>query len=332
MIGLQGVMATKTSTKLKTKASSEPMRWAGDSEAVVVERRPSSRGNDFDVRMSEEPDGVKAAHKVVEALKARGACLVEANAPPELLYAACEEAQELWEDGTFVPPLRVHDSASMLQARLWQSALGDEKKVAWIRDEEPRPSKTGALRALAGNMKDFAAGLGPLLEEEMGLRFDVVGQAMLSCYTGDRTYGLHIDNPHSGAGEATEGGDEPAQSEDGLLDNGLRLTLAYYLNTHWDPSTESESGGLDLCLADPMKASPSEARRAPRLRAAPHADTLAIFLSQRTPHQVVATKGDSKWFCMTIWTMFKPAMEQATRTAAERAVKAEKGDDDGDSS
>ena len=70
------------SGKIKTTAVGGPVRLMDDgAELGPVARGPSQRGNDFDIRMSEEADGVAAAQKIVEVLKKRGVCVHVANAP-----------------------------------------------------------------------------------------------------------------------------------------------------------------------------------------------------------------------------------------------------------
>ncbi|CAE8674531.1 unnamed protein product, partial [Polarella glacialis] len=185
--------------KIKTTASKEAMRWCDEVQEGGIERGPSDSGNDFDIRMSEEPDGVLAAQKIVDILRQRGVCLIEANAPLELIRAAHDEAESLLEEGEFKPPMRVHDDRSMLEAQLWSQALQDEEKAVWIRESESKAVHLkNALKLLGKNMADFCGGLGPLLEKDLGVSFDRIGQAMLTCYTGERQYALHIDNPHAG--------------------------------------------------------------------------------------------------------------------------------------
>eukprot|EP00439_Symbiodinium_sp_Y106_P017121 s6054_g2.t1 len=209
------------------------MRWAdGDSEGPI-ERGPTETGNDFDIRMQEEPDGMLAAEKIVQVLKEKGVCVVQANAPLPLVSSAYEEAESLWEEGEFKPPLRVHDDRSLLEAQLWQQALqdgsfgvrsgytyslffgdkSDVDKAVWIRESDSKAIQLkNALKLLGRNMADFCAGLGPLLEKEIGVSFDRLGQPLLTCYTGDRQYSVHIDNPHSG-------------DDAGLPDNGMRALV-----------------------------------------------------------------------------------------------------------
>eukprot|EP00928_Gymnodinium_smaydae_P071730 TRINITY_DN55232_c0_g1_i1.p1 TRINITY_DN55232_c0_g1~~TRINITY_DN55232_c0_g1_i1.p1 ORF type:complete len:333 (-),score=92.06 TRINITY_DN55232_c0_g1_i1:25-1023(-) len=326
------------SGKIRTKASSEPMRWADSGEAGSVSRGPDLDGNDFDIRMSEEPDGLDAARRIVDILLKRGVCLVEANAPSELLCAAHDEAELLWQDGVFGPPLRVHDARTMLEAQLWQQTLQDDQKAVWLKKaasegasdgDAPSVGKlpTPALQLLSKNIMDFAGGLSPLLEDR-GILADTIGRPLLTCHTGERSYSLHVDNPHGGGL-----GDEDEQNR--RPDNGMRLTAVYFINTHWDPSAEdgaSCEGGLDLHLTDPARP-PSgvlQAAAAPRFRIAPHADTLALFLSERMAHQVIATRSSERWYCMTSWTLNSKAMQAMLQQAASAASKA--GDDDGNES
>merc|ERR1740121_1161963 len=103
----------------------------------------------------------------------------------------------------------------MLEAQLWNQALADEEKVFWIRESADKEKAIiNALKLLSKNISDFAGGLAALLEKEMGMKFDRFGNCMLSCYTGDRQYNLHIDNPHG----------EEEDDDSGLPDNGMRLT------------------------------------------------------------------------------------------------------------
>lgn len=305
--------------KIKTVASKEPVRWAEDGEAPIA-RGPTEYGNDFDIRMSQEPDGVKAAKKVVGVLKERGVCLCEANAPAELLSAACDEAEQLWEDGHFSPPLRVSDDRSMLEARLWSQALVDEEKVVWLRNQDNKATQMmNALKILAKNIADFGGGLASELKKEAGVEFNRYGHAMLSCYTGDRQYTLHLDNAH--------GDDDDDQQ--GVPDNGMRLTCTYFINVHWDPAEGSQAGGLDVHLTDPKvrPESMAAARRAPKLRVAPHADTLVLLLSEHMAHQVIRTTGNTKWFAITVWSLNADAMQQVTRKMLARQMSQRRGED-----
>mmetsp|Transcript_120467 Transcript_120467/g.300536 ORF Transcript_120467/g.300536 Transcript_120467/m.300536 type:complete len:318 (-) Transcript_120467:58-1011(-) len=311
--------------KIQTWASSEAMRWADDEEASgPIFKQPGMTGNEFDIRMSGEADGMAAAKKIVNFISERGVCLCEANAPQQLLESAYFEAEELWEDGAFGPPLRVHDDRSMIEAQLWGQSLKDEEKVVWIRDGpggSQSASGMNALKLLAKNMSDFAGGLAELLRKEMGIEFDRVGHAMLSCYAGDREYALHVDNAH---------GDD--EDESAVPDNGMRLTCTYYINPHWEPQ-EGEAGGLDVFMTDPKEApaSAGSAKKAPRLRVAPHADTLVLMLSERMAHRVVPTRGkDTKWFALTLWGLSANAMNQMAKKIMTRRQRASKQDSDDD--
>mmetsp|Transcript_109177 Transcript_109177/g.216772 ORF Transcript_109177/g.216772 Transcript_109177/m.216772 type:complete len:327 (+) Transcript_109177:92-1072(+) len=320
----------KKTPKIKTKASKEAMRWGADDGSTSAElaQQPGLGGNDFDVLMQHEADGVLAAKKIVAKLKERGVCLCQANAPQQLVVAAYDEAESLWEEGNFVPPLRVHDDASLLESRLWRPALQDEDRVYWVKGSPEGGEATAgtaalatnALRLLAGNLKDFGAGLNDQLQSQLGLSFNRLGQTMLSCYTGDRTYALHLDNCHG------------SEDEDGgsvLPDNGLRLTLVYYINLYWDPETGYNGGGLDVHLTDPSKTpeSAAAARGTRALRIAPHADTLAIFLSDRMAHRVVETKGTDPRFCLTLWCLDGEIMQKAARTLNTMRVAQRQTDD-----
>jgi len=283
-------------------------------------RSPTESGNVFDIRMSGEPDGALAAGKIVDVIAARGVCICEANAPPQLLEAAYDEALQLWEDGAFGPPFRVHDDRSMMEAQFWDRTLKDEEKVVWIKQSGPDTLKgANALKLLTKNMADFAAGLGELLHKRLNVQFDRMMNAMLSCYTGDRQYMLHLDNAHGQA----EG---PA-----FPDNGMRVSCTYYINPHWDAS-EGCQGGLDLFLTDPKQVPTSAAaKKAPRSRVAPQADTLAIFLSERMAHQIIPTKGkDLKWFALTVWGLNGEAMQAMGRKLMAMRQPQPKADSDDD--
>lgn len=316
--------------KIKTKASKEAMRWGADDGSTVVElaQQPGLGGNDFDVLMQHEADGVLAAKKIVTKLKERGVCLCQANAPQQLVVAAYDEAESLLEEGKFVPPIRVHDDHSLLESQLWRQALQDEERVYWVKGSQEGEEvaagatalATNALKMLAGNLKDFGAGLNDQLQSQLGLSFDRLGQTMLSCYTGDRTYALHLDNCH-----------EPEKEGCGnmLPDNGLRLTLVYYINLYWDPEKGDNGGGLDIHLTDPSKppASAAAARGTHALRIAPHADTLAIFLSDRMAHRVVETKGTDPRFCLTLWCLDGKVMQKARQTLSMMTAAQRQTDD-----
>eukprot|EP00933_Yihiella_yeosuensis_P040182 TRINITY_DN34419_c0_g1_i1.p1 TRINITY_DN34419_c0_g1~~TRINITY_DN34419_c0_g1_i1.p1 ORF type:complete len:309 (+),score=68.78 TRINITY_DN34419_c0_g1_i1:96-1022(+) len=303
--------------RIQTTASGEATRIAVDKDSTA--QGPSSNGNKFDIFMQDEDDGVLAAEKIVNVLKGRGVCLCEANAPPELLTEAFEEAEQLWKAGEFGPPMQVFDHDSQFEAALWQRVLyQDDPKVLWINDEKKRQME--ALKLLSQNMMDFSKGLNDILDQEMGINFSHIWNGMLSCYTGNKSYTLHIDNPH-------------ASGENNLPDNGLRLSLTYWINPHWDPDSGSNSGGLDVYLTDPRIApiSAASARGAPKLRIAPHADTLAVFLSERMAHQVIETSGSERWYCITMWCFDQFTMSNFVPKVAQMqqaAERAENSDDD----
>lgn len=312
--------------KIKTHASKEAMRY--NDEESVIQRGPAEDGtNDFDIRMSGEPDGVLAAKKIVDCIKKTGLCVIEANAPRDLLAAAADEANQLWEDGSFQPPLKVHDDRSMLEAKAWRQALQDEEKIVWIRPpkqgDEAGQVNCPALRVLASNLSEFGSGLGQLIEKETGASFDRHGHSLLSCYTGDRQYALHVDNPH--------GNDDDDDDEDGPIDNGLRITAVYFLNL--DP--ESDAGGLDVYLTDPKEtpSSSSAAKSAPKFRVNGKADTLVFFRSETMAHQVIQTKGKAKYFCLSMWYINGKAQNEMGKklvNAFNRKNKEEKDDSDVD--
>jgi len=266
--------------------SNERMRM--NTQEGAIAQGPGECGNEFHIQMQEHRNGPACIRQVVRHFKESGFCTVEANAPMELLSAAHQEAEGLWKDGAFGPPWQVFDDSSRIEAQLWHPAMPDEDKVCWLRNETPNRPMT-ALKALQKNMSDFSTSLIERLNQEMGVQYDCFWDAMLSCYTGDRRYDCHIDNPHQG-------------NEGGYPDNGMRLSMIYYINPHWEPSGDN-GGGLDIYLTDPSGAptSMSGAKKAPRFRVAPHADTLVLMLSQRMAHQVVPTKDKKRWYCLTLW-------------------------------
>jgi len=305
--------------RLQTTASAEATRLAEDKDLGVAQG-PGPEGNRFDVFMQEENDGVVAAEKIVQVLKTRGVCLCEANAPHDVLSQAYDEAEALWQGGQFGPPMQVYDADSQLEAQLWQQVLyQDEPKVLWMSEETASSRRQmDALRLLSQNMLEFCRGLGDILSQETGISFTHSWNAMLSCYTGSRSYSLHIDNPHKSGGESA------------LPDNGLRLSLVYYINPHWDPDSGNNGGGLDVYLSDPRVAptSASVARKAKKLRIAPHADTLAIFLSERMAHQVVETTGKERWYCLTMWCFDHLEMSNFAPKVSQRQRTMQQGSDD----
>jgi len=281
---------------------------------------PTDEGNRFDVRMSEEPDGLAAAERIAEILKEQGVCLVEANAPHDLISAAYDEASDLHKDGVFKPPLEVNDDTSM-QAAMYssRSIMKDEHEVVWLGTDDPDPMRN-AMKILAGNIRDFGTGLIPHIQKHLDIEIDRSTKTMLSVYKGERQYSLHFDNPW--------------RSEEAMPDNGIRLTVAYYLNPHWDPSEGHNGGGMDFYLTDPSKPPPaaSEIRQAERLRVAPHADTLVLFLSERMAHEVLTTNREDEWFLMTAWFMGPKPKDAPTnvKVKPKYAIGDNSDDDDND--
>lgn len=276
-------------------------------------------GNLFDVRMSEEPDGTAAAEKVVWYLKQKGMVLVEANAPHELLTAAFEECQNLAELGEFKAPLTVFNMQGIQEAQWMHDCLSGEKSIWLKKDKTDGETEKTALRILDENITNFGLGLLPILKNELGIEIDRNSLGMVHYYGGDQSYDLHVDNPH--LCKRTP-------------DSGLRLTAAYYINPHWDPYAGDNGGGLHLYLTDPRSAPEhaSEARKATKLVIAPHADTLVMWLSDKMAHEVIPTKGDDKWFCISKWFIDGTEQEKnRQREAAElRKAKHDAGDSDSD--
>jgi len=315
----------KKKDKIRTKASGEAMRMTDDGRESTIQRGPTDGVNDFDIRMSGEPDGMKAANSIVSILKERGVALIEANAPRELVQAAYDEADALWEDDVFSAPMKVYDDRSLMEAKLWQEALKDEQKCYWVKTadgEAPKgPHMTNALSLLSKNLSDFGSGMGELIKTELGVEFDRSSQTMLTCYTGDRTYHLHIDNPY---------GCEGAEDR-GIVDNGMRLTLNYFLNAEWDP-TDGEGAGLDVYLTDAKEVpqDASAAKGAGKLRVAPSGDTLVAFLSERMAHQIISTQGKKRYFCLTRWFLNGKAMNQVAAKLKQQQDERNKTDSDDD--
>lgn len=310
--------------KYNVTASTESARInTQEEDTELIKIGPGPEGNEFDIRMSEEPDGMEAAKKIMKIVKERGVCVIKANAPPPVVQAAYQEAEDLWEDDEFRPPMKVSDDRSNLEAQCMRAAMTDEEKVVWIgRPDQTKAVQTKqALAMLANNMSDFGAGMREGLLEEAGIEFDRKGHVMLSCYTGERQYSFHIDNGHEG-------------DPDTLVDNGQRLTLCYFINTHWEPTQEQQCGGLDVYLTDPKQtpSSASSAKAAGKLRIAPQADTLVLFLSQRMAHKVISTVDETKWFCMTLWFMNAGAMNQMAKNMHQLQMQryGYKKDDDSD--
>jgi len=260
-----------------------------------------------DIEMSEEPDGFEAAEKICEVLTKQGVCVCEANAPYEVLVSAYDEATNLYNSRCFTPCMDGM-GASELEIELWQRTLyQDEAQSCWIAEASEHIDKMKNLRLLAQNLQTFATSLGEPLGRLAGVHSNSMWDAMLACYTGDRTYAFHLDNPAN-------------DDDHSLPDNGLRLTLCYYINPQWDPRSNYNGGGLDVFLTNPSKppTSSAAARRADRLRIAPHADTLAVFLSQRMAHQMIQTKGTDKWFCLWMWCMDEATMGEFPQKVVDR--------------
>lgn len=263
-----------------------------DNSQCVVQIAPGEDGNHFDVFFSEEKSLHTALEKIVDTLARRGVTTIEANAPPALINAAYSEALALWSAGEFGPA--VGHLEGRPEAQLWHDVLfPNDEKVFWIREELKGPKNTDSLKALSANMWDLSRLLAEELLHQMGISYTNFWSAMLVCYSGDKSYHLHLDNP-SGC-------------EDGINipDNGLRLSLCYFINPHWTPQqpiVTSCGGGIDVHLTEPWDTPPlAEARKAPVIRVAPHADTLVVLLSQRMAHRVISTQGNSKWFALWVW-------------------------------
>ncbi|CAE7949292.1 Xpc [Symbiodinium sp. KB8] len=83
--------------RIQTTTSTEATRLAEDKDRGI-EQGPGPEGNQFDIFMQDETDGVYAAEKISDILKKRGVCLCEANAPHDILSQAFEEAEVLWKE------------------------------------------------------------------------------------------------------------------------------------------------------------------------------------------------------------------------------------------
>merc|ERR1712151_449955 len=105
--------------------------------------------------------------------------------------------------------------------QIWMNVLyQDELKAKWTEEDN---SNQEALKMLSSNMMEFARGLMEFIGPKLNLDWNAAWEGMLSCYTGDRTYNCHLDNPNFKDNDNT------------LPDNGLRLTVAYFINPHWSP-------------------------------------------------------------------------------------------------
>jgi len=300
---------------VNSKISGEAMRSTGGAEGKIA-KGPTSEGNAFDVSMA---NSYACAHEMTKALKKKGVCVCEANASYDLLSAAYEEAKQLWDKGAFIHPME-NMGAQEIEQELWSRVLfQDEQRACWINAESGK-----ALPLLVQNMTELCNSLAPEIARSLGIRWNSLWEGMLACYSGDNTYSFHLDNPHS-----------PEEGQ-GLPDNGLRLSMAYYINPHWDPSTGYNGGGLDVFLTDPGAApsSAASARTSDRLRIAPHADTLVAFLSDRMAHKVIETKGRDKWFVLWMWCLEGEPMGEFPIKVCERhgipVDRGEGGDYQGD--
>eukprot|EP00411_Alexandrium_monilatum_P081428 CAMPEP_0175625298 /NCGR_PEP_ID=MMETSP0096-20121207/70395_1 /TAXON_ID=311494 /ORGANISM="Alexandrium monilatum, Strain CCMP3105" /LENGTH=681 /DNA_ID=CAMNT_0016930627 /DNA_START=110 /DNA_END=2153 /DNA_ORIENTATION=- len=230
----------------------------------AVELGPDEGGNHFDVELGAESSMHSALEKLVDALARRGVCTCEANSPLELLRSAYDEASALWEAGEFEPPCSHMDSRP--EEKIWHDALfQSEDVVHWVREDTRGRFETPSLQILSENMWCLCRLMAEELQHQMGIAYTHLWSAMLSCYHGDKTYSLHLDNPNG--------------VEAGIPDNGLRLSMCYYLSPYWVPGPSPVSncaGGLDVHLTEPWEtpSSLAVARRAPVMRIAPHADTL----------------------------------------------------------
>jgi len=288
---------------LKSRVGMNKTRWS-DSDAGKVVQAPGENGNDFDVCMGSEPDGKRAASKIVDIMKEKGVCLVEANAQTEAVYQAYEEATALWNGGEFAPPMQDF-GAGELEMTIWHHVLfQDDPKVKWIGEDAGENMQ--ALRHLSNNMRDFASGLSTAAGVKLGVKWNNLWDGMLCCYTGDRSYAYHLDNPSM-------------PDEHSLPDNGLRMTLGYFINTNWTPEDGYHGGGLEVYLTDPSgpPESLAQARKCNRIKIAPHADTLVVFPSQRVAHQVISTKGKGLYFCIWMWCFQEEVMEDFPRAVQE---------------
>mmetsp|Transcript_92241 Transcript_92241/g.288668 ORF Transcript_92241/g.288668 Transcript_92241/m.288668 type:complete len:756 (+) Transcript_92241:101-2368(+) len=273
----------------------------------AVELGPDEGGNHFDVELGAENSMPVALEKLVGALARRGVCTCEANAPLDLLRSAYDEASALWDAGEFAPPCSHLDGRP--EERIWHDALFQSEDLAyWVREDARGRCEPGSLKVLSRNMWTMCHLLAEELHHQMGITYTHYWSAMLSCYHGDKTYSLHLDNPNG--------------VEAGIPDNGLRLSMCYYLSPYWVPGPSPVSncaGGLDVHLTEPWEtpSSLAVARRAPVMRIAPHADTLVLLLSQRMAHRTVATQGDTRWFALWVWCYDQGVKDAFDREAGD---------------
>jgi hypothetical protein len=202
---------------LKHKTSGGATRMADAKEGPLV-RQPGPNGNDFDLYMSEHPDPMEASTKVADLLKEQGVCVAEANAPYDLLSQAYEEAEKLYKGGSFQPPMQ-DMGATEIVATIWQNVLyQDEKKACWLGEN----CDAEGLKALGLNMQEVARNLLQPLSRKLKVNWNAMWDGLLTCYTGNQSYNFHLDNPS-------------CSDESSLPDNGIRLSVAYFINPHWNP-------------------------------------------------------------------------------------------------
>mmetsp|Transcript_96061 Transcript_96061/g.299660 ORF Transcript_96061/g.299660 Transcript_96061/m.299660 type:complete len:790 (+) Transcript_96061:30-2399(+) len=113
---------------LKSKVCSGKTRWT-DSQEIPLLRKPGIEGNEFDILMGGEPDGALAARKIADIIKERGVCLVEANAPSDLLCAAYEEAEKMYKA---LPGDSVRDPSADLWWALPRGLLDDDEATDFV--------------------------------------------------------------------------------------------------------------------------------------------------------------------------------------------------------
>eukprot|EP00403_Amphidinium_massartii_P002373 CAMPEP_0178384924 /NCGR_PEP_ID=MMETSP0689_2-20121128/7768_1 /TAXON_ID=160604 /ORGANISM="Amphidinium massartii, Strain CS-259" /LENGTH=910 /DNA_ID=CAMNT_0020005191 /DNA_START=60 /DNA_END=2789 /DNA_ORIENTATION=- len=289
------------------------MQQAASMEPGPLVRKPTGSGNSFHVSIpamikGSSMDEIVIAREMAETLLREGLCTVEAGADIQLLFSAHAEAKQLWQGGTFAPPMEGM-GASELEELLWKGMLyQDEQAVVWISKQHALYAQMRALKLLSDSMTAVAQAMLPLLARK-GVTWNASWDGMLACYHGNRTYAYHLDNPRGGGGD---GG--------ALPDNGLRLAMCYYINTEWSLE-QGAAGGLDLFCEDGLKpdATASSLRQGKRARVAPHADTLVMFSPDRVAHQVVQTSdGEEPQFCLWFWLYDEAALEAFPEAAWQR--------------
>eukprot|EP00913_Durusdinium_trenchii_P021879 g20558.t1 len=110
----------------------------------------------------------------------------------------------------------------------------------------------------------------------------------------------------------------------------MRVSCTYYINPHWAPE-EGEQGGMDIFMVPSSSSSASGARKCPRVRVAPHMDTLVLHLSERIVHQVLPTKGwNIRWYALQLWGLNGDAMQQMSRKLLAMRQPSKEADSDDD--